>query len=353
MKESEIRKRLERKIKKPINETVWSILVVFGLIEDIELLELDQDFDYLVEMYREVEKRILAGIDKKDQKDKPKEIDSSVPADNRMVVLSHVLADMVGQLTMVRQFREEVLRGKLLSPKEVEGWIKETHKKDGPPTVFARGPVTMSAGKGGRLEFTLTFTEDSLDNGEVEIFLEYLEYPSLQGNLKKIAVNTDGVLGRLKKLVDTVSPAEWREHETVMFVLAGVTPIIPRIRRSYAVRPNMGPCWVNMTFDIRLSPSEVARFYAESRKKILKGHDKPLSPKHEQLALFGVTKMGNNTWEELMSMWNKEHPEWTYSNRRNFARDVKTAIDRITGVDKIDFISLGRLERRGIKKQIK
>jgi len=117
-------------------------------------------------------------------------------------------------------------------------------------------------------------------------------------------------------------------------------PVIPKIKHSYLFSSKGGPLWVTMTFDIRVSPTEVAKHYSEIRRKVFVGKDKPLTRKHEELALFVATRKDKQTWQEMMEQWNEKYPKWAYSNRRLFARDAKAAIQRIRGPGKVDFSAL-------------
>jgi len=47
------------------------------------------------------------------------------------------------------------------------------------------------------------------------------------------------------------------------------------------------------------------------------------------LAVFGVKESGS--WTKKMQKWNERHPECKYTSKGTFARDVRTAYERITG----------------------
>jgi hypothetical protein len=349
VKYTDIRDRLCRETRGQVNEVIWAYLEEKGYVAEVEQGFPDA-FRQLVREYKKLQK--LTQETRKTSREVKSE--GQVSADNRHVVLSHILAAEAGRNPEVKKFREEVLGGRLLKPEEMEGWIEETRRKDGPPTLYAKmrlEEVDFQEDR-GRMKIVPVLAGDSPGSAVVGLSFETLEYPSFSGVIKSVPINAFGILGRLKKVVSRIAKDEslWGEHNAVTFILTGLVPIIPKMKYGYRFSSRGGPFWVTMTFDVRLSPAEVARHYSEIRRKVFAGQDKPLSEKHEELALFTASKKDNHTWEKLMHLWNEKYPQWAYTNRRNFARDAAAAIRRIVGRGKIDFGALFKAKTIGKSK---
>jgi hypothetical protein len=253
--------------------------------------------------------------------------------------LSKLLAAKVSKLPFVKQFRREVLGGKLLQPDEIEGWIQATKEQDGPPTRYAKRRV-----KGVTVTENLAIIPSFDETSDWELVgSEYLSYPSKSGWVEHVAINVDGILGRLKRTVHRIitfyCPA-WQEAQTVAFVLTGQVPIIPRVRYSVKLTSSGGPCWVTLKFDARIKPQDLAREYSKIRRKIMgNSHAKPLTKKHQELAVFAAEHKEGLTWEKLMHKWNEKFPKWAYKNYRLFCRDAIAAINRLLN-GKVNYASL-------------
>lgn len=341
--EEDIKADVEKKLGKKVIEVIWDILKEDGYIEEV-LGGYENAFSLLLRRYRVEEKVYLEGAragvgiyGAQRLFPPPKKEDSPIPKAD--IVLSKLLAAKVSKLPFVKQFRREVLGGKLLQPDEIEGWIQATKEQDGPPTRYAKRRV-----KG------VTVTENSAiipsfdETSDWELVgSEYLSYPSKSGWVEHVAINVDGILGRLKRTVHRIitfyCPA-WQEAQTVAFVLTGQVPIIPRVRYSVKLTSSGGPCWVTLKFDARIKPQDLAREYSKIRRKIMgNSHAKPLTKKHQELAVFAAEHKEGLTWEKLMHKWNEKFPKWAYKNYRLFCRDAIAAINRLLN-GKVNYASL-------------
>lgn len=241
--EEDIKAAVEKKLGKKVIEVIWKVLKEDGYIEEV-LGGYENAFNLLLRRYRVEEKVYLegaragAGIYGAQRLfPPPKKEDSPIPKAD--IVLSKLLAAKVSKLPFVKQFRREVLGGKLLQPDEIEGWIQATKEQDGPPTRYAKMRV-----KGVTVTENLAIIPSFDETSDWEpVGSEYLSYPSKSGWVEHVAINVDGILGRLKRTVHRIitfyCPA-WQEAQTVAFVLTGQVPIIPRVRYSVNVTSSGG-----------------------------------------------------------------------------------------------------------------
>jgi len=346
--EEDIKGAVEKKLGRKVIEVIWKVLKEDGYIE--EVLEGYEDaFNSLLRRYRVEEEVYLegaragAGIYGAQRLFPPPQKEDS-PITKADIVLSKLLAAEVSKLPFVKQFRREVLNGNLIQPGEIERWIQTTKEEDGPPTQYVKIrakniDVTIDKGSWWPLKIMPTFEADDV----VGIEHEFLSYPSKTGWVERVPINVDGILGRLKsvarRIIEYYCPA-WQEAQTVAFVLTGQVPIIPRVRYSVNVTFSGGPCWVTLKFDARITPQDLAREYSKIRRKIMgNSHAKPLTKKHQELAVFAAEHKDGLTWEKLMHKWNEKFPKWAYKNYRLFCRDAIGAINRLLN-GKVNYASL-------------
>lgn len=354
--EDELKKHVRKKLKHEINDLIWQKLKEEGYIDEV-LSDFDGALSDLLRAYKREEKLYKAafqeGLEKGvsvygSRKLFPLPKEGYTPITEEDITLSKVIAYKLNQLPLIRQFRRQVLNDKLLSLDELEGWLREIAKKDGKPTCYAKKAIEKVEFEENKIKPIFKEEGKYILEGPV-----LLAFPSKSGWTEYIPINVDGVLGRLKKLAEDLikyyCPA-WKEAEAVGFILTGKPPIIPRIRYSLSLNSSGGPCWVTLKFDARITPTKLAKDYAQIRKKILGNHHViPLSKKHQKLAEFVSDNKGNLTWEKLMHKWNEQFPQWAYTNYRLFHRDANAAIDRILD-NKIDYKTLFDMNKKQPKK---
>jgi hypothetical protein len=346
--EEDIKAEVEKKLGKKVNEVIWDILKEDGYIEEV-LGGYENAFNLLLRRYRRQEKVYLEGAKAgvgiygaQRLFPPPKKEDSPIPQAD--IVLSKLLAAKVSKLPFVKQFRREVLGGKLLQPDEIEGWIQATKEQDGPPTRYAKirakkVNVTIDKDNWWPLKIMPAFEADDV----IGIEHEFLSYPSKKEWAECVPINVDGTLGRLKsvagRIIKYYCPA-WQEGQAVAFILTGQTPVIPKVRYGVKLTSSGGPCWVTLKFDARIKPQDLAREYSKIRRKIMgNSHAKPLTKKHQELAVFAAEHKEGLTWEKLMHKWNEKFPKWAYKNYRLFCRDAIGAINRLLN-GKVNYASL-------------
>lgn len=354
--EEEIKNYLRKKFKREVSNKIWEYLKKHYYVEEVlngeenALSSLSKAYKDLLEVYKEGEEE---GLEKGvsvygSRKLFPLPKEGYTPITEEDITLSKVIAYKLNQLPLIRQFRRQVLNDKLLSLDELEGWLREIAKKDGKPTCYTKKAIEKVEFEENKIKPILKEEGKYILEGPV-----LLAFPSKSGWTEYIPINVDGVLGRLKKVAEDLikyhCPA-WKEAEAVGFILTGKPPIIPRVRYSLSLNSPGGPCWVTLKFDARITPTKLAKDYAQIRKKILGNHHViPLSKKHQKLAEFVSDNKGNLTWEKLMHKWNEQFPQWAYTNYRLFHRDANAAIDRILD-NKIDYKTLFDMNKKQPKQ---
>jgi len=203
---------------------------------------------------------------------------------------------------------------------------------------------------------------------------DYLVYGK---NWFEIPKDENNTLRKLKNVVEKLTEEYiwWDETQTIDFLLAGVTPEIPKGRvtirgpnsefskelHEYSKRRDMelpyyfspwgeAAKMIVMKLNPRLSPMEVAKIYRHSQRRIFSGQVYPMKYKNLQLALCCLEYDGTKTWKMIMEQWNAKwqdtKSEWKYTQFRNFHRDARRAWKQITGVPFFSKTIIKELKKR-------
>lgn len=330
-----IRKRIEKRLKRPIPEVIWEIITEEGHLETAyieEEREKGEGYEYLIDIIKQ-EIRKYEKYKHSPTPPLPKNPDSrEISPDKRFWALTKIVTALANQDKEVQKFRLEVFGGKLLSPEEAPKWIEEQANKEQHTLTIS---FDVPAGEGWEdrlLEEVEQFvkakkTGSFWPHGSDLTVLEYISPPSQW--VHRVAINKKGVLGRLKRLAKKFS-GFWREASAVHFILTGQPVAIP-IARVRWIRPQCGVPKITLEVSPHLRPEEVGKIYLKEKRGYEKvfGKTRKLSEKHLTLAVFAIEEEGS--WQELLNKWNKEYPQWQYKEKRTFARDAKVAYERVTG----------------------
>ena len=129
-----------------------------------------------------------------------------------------------------RGFRETALGGRLLQAAQIEPWIQQQARDDGPATHWVRVPLS----RGNRLTadatgFSIT-PALSISGSErpIGFALESLDYGVPDDNWTRcIPVALGGTLGQLRLLSEELADSYgWQKAQAVLFVLTDATPIV-------------------------------------------------------------------------------------------------------------------------------
>lgn len=298
MSSDAVREALASQIGREVREDIWTWLVKKRWVS--EVIQGETPLRELRDEYLELT-NTFSGTPRKTGPQKL-EHEVLVPPDQRRKTLSKLLAIEAARSPVVVSFREEVLSGRLIALDDLPAWIEDQNRSLGSPATWEHRDV--------------------------------LSYPVRgQDADHKAYVRPDSVLHRLKRLCSTLNQDyDWQEAQAVAFVLSGLVPLLPKARVTTKIKSN-GLTSITLQVDPRLSSQEVASIYAKARNEVFKGHDKPMTDKHLELAVFLAEKSEDRaTWPSLLKVWNQGHPDWFYSDWRHFARDARSAWERIRGL---------------------
>jgi hypothetical protein len=262
--------------------------------------------------------------------------------DMRLSTLASIIAMEAGRFRAVQDFRHAYLGTELLDPAKVAAWIRKKAPAEGAPAAGAA-----------------------------------LEFPG-EGGVCSVRVPSGGVLDaltRVSRLLQTTY--DWSQPQAVLFVLTGECVPIAKARVTLRrVRPFTALSRITIDVDPRTSPRRLERIYSTARLELREGGDRDISEKHACLALFAaeqglraasspeiatlsvrpldtltggkarmrmVVDLSSETpppaisaprWAALLPIWNRDHPDWAYTNVncvKDFGRDVRAAWTRVTG----------------------
>lgn len=128
-------------------------------------------------------------------------------------------------------------------------------------------------------------------------------------------------LDDLRVLAEKLSRSyPWEPAQAAAFVLEGLiplaTPFMLRLPQAWHDgRPKRSR--LTMEVDLWMPAAEVVKAYRDVQRRVLPGHNRPVSAKSIDLVNF-VTRNRPAPWPRLLERWNTEHPGLKYSNYRSF-----------------------------------
>lgn len=187
--------QLTRRLGHKLRTELWDYLVHHQYVaSDMD----EHDLCVLINHYRELEKLGAEGRKASIKKEHEE------PPDERLRYLSEILAYKAAQRPGVIKFRQDVLRGQLLSPDMVEEWIKDVARREGSHIPSRqRRYITVDVPLGTEIKATdrgflpdppITVNEEMISSYSGEI-LDY-SIPTWKGTYR-IPVVRDGILDNL------------------------------------------------------------------------------------------------------------------------------------------------------------
>lgn len=353
----EVREALARVLGHPPREDIWAYLMKKGFVQEV----LDgYPLEDVVKEYYEMA-RTFRRAPAKSRKIGHRSTET-LSTGTLSSALTRIAAIDAAQDSDVVTFREKVLGGRLMPLDEIAEWIMWQQEKDGEPTFWLTFPLPntpeeligllkmlvfgfrfdfqVSFGPLGKLAEELSSFDAPLPMPGESYFLDVdtLEYwNAVDLEARSTPVNRKGTLGWLKRVAQklTAKYPWWEEFHAVAFILSGWEPSYPNARGTTATYLEAEiPCQhesVIVETDPRVSPREIANLYARLRRqKMPRRRYKPITKKHASLPVFAAEHSGL-TWKEMTHLWNSQYPDWAYNNWRIFARDARTAWERVTG----------------------
>ncbi len=328
--EVEVRRALEKRLGRPVSDALWGSLVEDGYIR--EVLDGEEGaFAALVKRYRRLEKMVC------EYQREGRTEHREAPPDRRALLVSRLLAQEASQLPEVKRFRRQYLPDGLLALEQVGPWIKARAEAEGKASEWVAFPIPegheVKWGNPSQISPPLL-----LDNVPIPATLGVcmVEWINKDGWTEAIPVKAGGVLDRLRVLSEQLAREfHWREAQATTFVLTGKTPLVPSLRVEYYRGSYSLPtilyqhARITLDVDPEVPPSQVAKFYAEARRKVRSGQrNKPLSEKVAALVEF-VLEHGEGAWREKVEAWNRLYPKWAYRSETQFARDYHRAVVKL------------------------
>ncbi len=341
------RKQLQKALDQKIPDVVWKRVIERGYIDianDEEIREKEAGLSYLIEVVGPLlddyeafssspklpstERKPDRTVNLTPDKDKP---------NRRFEALSEIVAVLANRDEDVQKFRDEVLGGKLLLPEKVPEWIKAQKARES-HTLSISIDVTAGEGLESRISEKAKQILNAIEKGQnwflyVDKTSGYTLHYIVPGkkHMGAISINKDGILGQLKRLAGSFKDF-WPEAWAVHFILTG--EIRPVSIGTITFRQTSRALKIILELSPYLTGKEVQELYFRERKSFLKmatGKTKvrELTDRHIKLAVFGVKELGS--WTKKMQKWNARYPQWKYSSKGTFARDTRTAYERITG----------------------
>jgi hypothetical protein len=311
-----------------VTDRIWSYLVTEEHVAAVEHGE--RDVGWLVER---VERLLEAsGQWERALKPKPQMLATSSIGD-RMALFSLLVAKEADNRDDVKAYRQTVLDGQLLSPEQVEPWIMEREPKNGPGggmriAIEAPDTIEYDARHPFRLKVPLTVRETL---GSEWPQLDFVTPDSRYVKSMTTPAAT-GPLARLRMMSEELARTyDWFPAQATVFVLTGQAPLLPSFRWSITNHHWPGPRRIALDIDLILSPRDVARRYAEVRRRLRppRSRSRELSARHLALAAFIAVRRDGEPWGKRLRAWNTEQPKWRYGHESNFRRDALRATERI------------------------
>jgi hypothetical protein len=329
--EDELQRRVEQYLGQPVEPGTWRYLKEQGKVDQV--LREEKDLNWLsteIGKFREAAgqrgtapaaTRFLTP-------------DQRARARGRDQVLSILFAQEAEKLDGVKEFREQVLGGHLLTLGEIDGWLVRQRGVDGPQTEWlTQVPVPDGytvehvPGTGGYVtEPPLTISKTTAALG---VRVEKLAYwtPRCVG---AVYTSARGVLERLRRLaVELQEMFGWEEAQATTFALAGEVPHVLPMRVLGPERYVSGRLEIPLVLDLALTPRQAADYYRVLRKAFVTLRIRTLSGKHMRLAAFAAQQPSKASWPDRLHAWNLAHPDSKYRCGKYFKRDCLMARQRL------------------------
>ncbi len=210
------------------------------------------------------------------------------------MAFSRIAAIEAAQCPRVISFRQEVLKGQLLEQKDISAWIERTRAEDGEPTKIAQLNIELAPGTDINPEartmnaeelfyettrkwsgFLQNLSYDAARHWDAKIVRETTQYRTLEGRIRNVSINKDGILGRLKEaaqepIVKTALYPRcfwWQEYQAVDFILCGTVPLYSMARGETS--PSLeGHDRIKMDINPRVSSKEVASSICHATERV-------------------------------------------------------------------------------------
>jgi hypothetical protein len=252
---------------------------------------------------------------------------------DRSDAISRLLAKQAENDGEVIGFRRRRLRGRLLAPGDVPGWIGAQRKKDGPATgwlIVAFPPRHKRHLRGDGFchvspPYRVSKRSPLRSLGTTLKLLKYIAPRSEW--VQKVPTAAGGVLEELRSITERLAAGYgWTEAQVTGFVLTGEVPLLPLAR---VTEQTAEVSRIILDVDASLTPKQVASFYLQARRGLTKRRARQLKEKNLRLTTWNADRADEEGWPDKMKAWNRQFPGWGYSRLENFIRDVRESERRL------------------------
>ena len=345
-----LRADIDRSLGRPISDDFWKLLWDDARITPV--LEGEESASGLISYIRQLVKA-TTGValgqkaPRMARKQEPKvshEDDESI-AELRDSVVSLLLEEEANReepkVREFREFREEILQGRLVEPEMLERWMRDRAYEDNeryqwgkphPFTGFLSSRTIPRLKPRGRGTWYRMHPDWGMgtDRPSLPFIVPDADY------LIWVFAVPGGVveyLGNLAEYLTEMYP--WELSQAVTYVVTGGEPVIQRVAGHVYRRPVKAGVRIELFVDPVVTPLELAEYYKGIRDHITEGkRPRALTEKHLLLAAFDDSGEEEESWDVIMRRWNNLHPAkdfsgYQYTNRRNFQRDMVEARRRL------------------------
>lgn len=270
--EQELRRGIERELRRPCPPGWWQALVEEDWVKDA--MSGGYTAAELAARIRQWEGWARQNVEATSKQEADKVPD--LPPDDHIRVLARLVADQAAASAEVQAFRQTYLDGRLLSEREADEWLDERMCH-----ANASGDVP----------------------DDLRAFL------------------------RLSEAL--VAATGWHRNVSE-FLLSGETPPLRRI--SWALRPHRygdaDLTRIELQVHPSVSPADVARYYASVQQLLSKGklRRRRRAPQRPPSVLVDfVRDRPTHSWIDRLEEWNAAHPQWAYSGKSQMQRDFTRA----------------------------
>jgi hypothetical protein len=303
-----------RKLVPDLTFEEWDRLVEDGRVEDARLPDLvEQRQEALQGLRDDVNRgRNVAKLSTSGEQvaDRTTLVEGAEPT--RDEVLSLLFAQRADADPRVIRFRDAELSEGLLKPKQVHAWISARLEPGTVWEIRPRGAGALIAPRALRVDH-----------------LQYVAEDASQAHPVKHGSSLDRLRVLSAQLAERYYP--WSQAQASTFVLTGGVPLIPHIRWSLEHGALSAGHRLVMRIDPELRADRVAQIYKRLQRSVIPGRQRAASRKTHHLAVFLLAEeIQDATWESRLRAWNDSVPsEWRYANLNSFAKQARSACERL------------------------
>jgi hypothetical protein len=332
MQKDDLRSGLQRRLGAPVSARLWNYLDRLGFVgEALDMASDTGQLDYLENEAREI---LAAGAPESSAQARaePPAEPEPEPGQERAWALSQLVAVHAGTDPEVVAFRQRHLADQLVEWVDLDIWMNEQVRLEGQRskdlTVVVPAEYSLEH-EGGRLRINPPL--ETVDYSRIAV--RTLEYALPDDEwVRRVVVTAGGTLDRLRGLAENLANSfGWKPAQGSVFVLCGVTPLIPTVRITASqtkVRHNIDLAWarrITLDVDPAATPQQVLDAFQQARRQQGLARLRPLTVKHLRLAVFAGAEHADKPWAMRMGLWNRSFAQWRYTHPSNFRRDALRA----------------------------